>query len=204
MFLNPTLTPKIAPKDQKIARKGPKKCKRGPKCGQIKQKDRAVLPKPKLIVYIGRSQKCFWTWKQPKKLPWRTQKVQNSPNFGRIKNQTISATAEMSHRPHKVLPCEFLLHYFRFKVLFIQILFNILHLLPQLSYLHLHKAQTLMLALWNLVVIMFHYITWLGCFYVTVILSPGWVWGWFEVEIVAEVDLRLTLKCGWVKVEVEI
>ena len=59
MFLNLTPTPKIAPKDQKIAPKGPKKCKGGPKCGQIKKKVRAVLPKPKLIDYISKFQKCF-------------------------------------------------------------------------------------------------------------------------------------------------
>ena len=55
MYLNLTSTPKIAPKGKKIAPKGPKKCKRGTKCGRLKQKDRAVLPKPKLIVYTGES-----------------------------------------------------------------------------------------------------------------------------------------------------
>ena len=61
MFLNLTPTPKIAPKDKKIDPKGqqivPKGPKRGPKYGRIKAKDRAVLPKPKLIVCIGMLQK---------------------------------------------------------------------------------------------------------------------------------------------------
>ena len=56
MFLNLTLTPKIAQKDQKIAPKGPKKCKMW---SNLRQKVRAVLPKPKLIDYISRFQKCF-------------------------------------------------------------------------------------------------------------------------------------------------
>ena len=61
MFLNLTPTSKIAQKKQKKKRKkiapnGQKECRRGPKCGKIKKKthDMAVLPKPKLIVYIGR------------------------------------------------------------------------------------------------------------------------------------------------------
>ena len=70
MFLNLTPTPKIAPMGQKIAPKGPKKCKRGTKCGRLKQKDRAVLPKPNLIVYLGRSQKRFLNLTStPKKVP---------------------------------------------------------------------------------------------------------------------------------------
>ena len=35
----------------------------------LNQKVRAVLPKPKLIVYIGRSQKSFRTVPQPEKKP---------------------------------------------------------------------------------------------------------------------------------------
>ena len=38
-----------------------------PMCEQKKQKDRAVLQKPKLIVYIGRSQKVFEPDPNPKK-----------------------------------------------------------------------------------------------------------------------------------------
>ena len=60
MFLNLTLTPKIAPKGPKNSPKGPKKVQKRPKMWpNLKQKVRAVLPKPKLIVYIGRFQKSF-------------------------------------------------------------------------------------------------------------------------------------------------
>ena len=67
MFLNLTLTAKIAPKDQKIDPKGPKK--RQKMWPNLKQKVRAVLPKPKLIVYIGRSQKSFRIGPHPEKSP---------------------------------------------------------------------------------------------------------------------------------------
>ena len=53
MFFNLTLTPKVAQKHQKIAPKGPKMW------STSNQKVRAVLPKPKLIVYIGRSKTIF-------------------------------------------------------------------------------------------------------------------------------------------------
>ena len=52
MFLNLTPSPKIAPKS-------PKRAKRPNIWPNEKQKDRAVLPKQKLIVYISRFQKCF-------------------------------------------------------------------------------------------------------------------------------------------------
>ena len=39
-----------------------------PMCDQKKQKDRAVLQKPKLNVYIGRSQKVFEPDPNPKKI----------------------------------------------------------------------------------------------------------------------------------------
>ena len=56
MFFNLIPTPKIAPKDQKIAPKGPKKVQNRPKMWpNLKQKVRAVP------VYIGMSQKSFWT-----------------------------------------------------------------------------------------------------------------------------------------------
>ena len=43
---------------QKIAPKGPKKiAKDAPNVAELKLKDRAVLPKAELSVYIGRSQK---------------------------------------------------------------------------------------------------------------------------------------------------
>ena len=60
MFLNLTVTPKNSPKGPKNSPKGPKKVKKRPKMWpNLKQKVKAVLPKPKLIVYIGRSQKTF-------------------------------------------------------------------------------------------------------------------------------------------------
>ena len=52
------------------AQKGQKRPKMWP---NLKQKVRAVLPKPKLIVYIGRSQKSFWTGPQPEKSPFNFQ-----------------------------------------------------------------------------------------------------------------------------------
>ena len=70
MFLNLTPTPKIAPKGPKIAPKGPKKVQKRPKMWpNFKQKVRAVLPKPKLIVYIDRFQKGFEPDPNHKKCP---------------------------------------------------------------------------------------------------------------------------------------
>ena len=58
--LNLTPTQRLAQKGQKESPKGPKKVQMRPKMWpNVKQKVRAVLPKPKLIVYIGRSQKSF-------------------------------------------------------------------------------------------------------------------------------------------------
>ena len=51
---------------KKITQKGSKSEKRPKIWPNLKQKDRAVLPKQKLIVYISRFQKCFWTWPRPK------------------------------------------------------------------------------------------------------------------------------------------
>ena len=66
MFLNLTPTPKTARKDKKIAQKGQKKVQKRPKIWpNSKQKARAVLPKAKLIVDIGRFQKSFRTGPQP-------------------------------------------------------------------------------------------------------------------------------------------
>ena len=71
MFWNLIPTSKIAPKNQKVAHKGPKKVQKRQKMWpNSKQKVRAVLPKPKLIVYIGRSKKSFRTWPQPEKKPF--------------------------------------------------------------------------------------------------------------------------------------
>ena len=53
----PDPDPKNSPKAPKIAQKGP--AKEAPNVAELKQKDRAVFPKAKLRVYIGRSQKSF-------------------------------------------------------------------------------------------------------------------------------------------------
>ena len=60
-----------------------------------------------------------------------------------------------------------------------------------------------------------HYVTRLGCFYITAILSSGWGWGlvenvtdlacgWSEVELGLTLTLRLRLKSSWSLVEVEL
>ena len=124
MFLNLTLIPKIAPKDQKktknkraqksakeaqnvakfktksqgctlktkvdclhrqvqknvfepdpdhqIVTKGPKSAKEAPNMVKLKTKDMAVIPKPKLIVYMGK--KVFETYNNPKNSPKRPKK----------------------------------------------------------------------------------------------------------------------------------
>ena len=57
-MLNLIPTLKIAPKQgQKIAPKSPKKVKTGAIRAVLETKDNAVLPKPKLVVYISRAQK---------------------------------------------------------------------------------------------------------------------------------------------------
>ena len=53
MFLTLTSTPKIAPEDQKKSLKDQKSAKEAPNMNIYKTKDKAVLPKPKLIVCIG-------------------------------------------------------------------------------------------------------------------------------------------------------
>ena len=74
MFLNLTPTTKIDPKGQKIAPKCPKKVQKRPEMWpNLKHKVRAVLPKPKLIVFVGRSQKSFQTGLQPEKRPFTFQ-----------------------------------------------------------------------------------------------------------------------------------
>ena len=60
MYLSLTPIPKKAPK-------GPKKLQKRPKMWQnLEQKVRDVLPKPKSIVYIGRSQKSCVPYPNPK------------------------------------------------------------------------------------------------------------------------------------------
>ena len=59
MVLNLTPTPKRAAKGQKDRPKGQKSAKKGPIVAELKTKNRAVLPKSKLFVYIGLSPKNF-------------------------------------------------------------------------------------------------------------------------------------------------
>ena len=59
MFLNLTLTTKIAPKDQTNNPEGSKKSAKAQNVAKVKTKNMALLLKPKLIVYIGKSQKSF-------------------------------------------------------------------------------------------------------------------------------------------------
>ena len=53
----------------------------------LKTKDRAVLSKPKLIVYIGLLEKSFWTWLQPQKLPSKVKKRAKRPKLWPISNK---------------------------------------------------------------------------------------------------------------------
>ena len=69
----------------KIAPKGPKRCKKAPNGAELNKKDRAVIPKPKLIVYIDRFQKSFVTPSQVKNSPERPKKGRNYPKLGQIK-----------------------------------------------------------------------------------------------------------------------
>ena len=64
-----TPTPKIAPK-------GPKRPQKEPN-----EKNRAVIQKPKLIVYIGRFQKSFLTPTQAKNSPERPKKGKEYPQI---------------------------------------------------------------------------------------------------------------------------
>ena len=60
MFLSLTPTTKTPQMTQKIAPKGPKKFNSGLKCSRIKnKKQKAVLLKPRLIVYIVGPKKVF-------------------------------------------------------------------------------------------------------------------------------------------------
>ena len=69
-FLSLTPTPKIAPKS-------PKRAKRPKIWPNEKHKDRAVLPKQKLIVYISRFQKYVLSDLDPKNSPKKSKKAQN-------------------------------------------------------------------------------------------------------------------------------
>ena len=56
-----TLTP-----NPKKTPKGPKRAKKAPNMAELKQKDRAVFPKTKMIVYIVRSKNVFEPDPNPK------------------------------------------------------------------------------------------------------------------------------------------
>ena len=56
---NPGPNPKNNDKAPKMPQSPQKSAKEVPNVAELKQKDRAVLPKAKLSVYIGRSQKSF-------------------------------------------------------------------------------------------------------------------------------------------------
>ena len=68
-----TQTPKIAPKGPKRAKKAPQKKP------DKKQKDRAVHPKPKLIVYTSRSQQFFEPDPNPKTAPNGPTRAKKAP-----------------------------------------------------------------------------------------------------------------------------
>ena len=88
---DPDPTPKIAPKGQKIPQKATQKsAKEVPNVAELKQKDRAVLQKPKLIVYIGGSpRKFFEPNPNHKNSPEGPKKCRKDPKFGRIKKKNI-------------------------------------------------------------------------------------------------------------------
>ena len=90
MFLNLTPTPKIAPKDKKSP-EGPKKVQKRPKMWpNLKQKVSAVLSKPKLIVYIGRSQKSFPTGPLPEKKPFHFSIFNSEFSNSKFLNSAVS------------------------------------------------------------------------------------------------------------------
>ena len=69
MFSSLTSTPKIAPTGKKNTPKGSKSEKRLKIWPNLKQKDRAVLPKLELIVYISRFKNVFEPDLDPKNSP---------------------------------------------------------------------------------------------------------------------------------------
>ena len=88
MFLNLTSTPKIAQKGPKKkpprAQKSPKEA---PNMDVLKTKDRAVLSKPKLIVYIGLLEKKFLNLTPTQKIVLKGQKRAKRPQLWPISNK---------------------------------------------------------------------------------------------------------------------
>ena len=79
---SPQKAKKMAPKDPKKVQKRPKMLLNQKKEKKKKRKDRAVLHKPKLIVYIGRSQKKgFEPDPKSKNSSERVQKVPKWPQW---------------------------------------------------------------------------------------------------------------------------
>ena len=67
----------------------------------LKQKDRAVLPKSKLIVYMSRSQKSFLNQTQaPKKDPKGPKSAKMAPNLAKLKRKRQTLIVYIS-RFHK-------------------------------------------------------------------------------------------------------
>ena len=92
MFLSLTLTLKITQNGKKKTLKGPKKCKRVPKCCRIKLKYRAVLSKPKSIIYIGRYKNVFESEPNPKNIPKGPKKCKNAPILAKFKTKRLGGT----------------------------------------------------------------------------------------------------------------
>ena len=84
MYLNLTSTPKIAPK-------GPKRAKKAPNLAKVKAKNRALLPKPKEIVYVSRLGNFFEHDPNPKNCPVSPTKSQKNPNGTELRMKRCSA-----------------------------------------------------------------------------------------------------------------
>ena len=73
----------------------PKNSHEGPKKAQDKAKlkmiRKAFTSKPKVIVYINRSPKKYWSWPQPQKSP---QKGQKGPKWVQTKNEKIGIQSQ--------------------------------------------------------------------------------------------------------------
>ena len=79
---------KLIPNPQKTSRS--KKGKNGPKWAQIKNKKIALYSKPKLTIYMCRSQNYFWTWSHfQKKKTQHGPKSANRLQIGQNKNKKI-------------------------------------------------------------------------------------------------------------------
>ena len=91
MCFESDLDRKNSPKRPKNILEEPKKVQNRPKMWpKQKQKDRTVLPKPKLIVYIGKSTKMFLNLTQtPEIAPKGSKKCKKGSNCGQIENKKM-------------------------------------------------------------------------------------------------------------------